>query len=168
MSASGGDQSAWRPSGGDTGVMSVDERVWLRRAVELSRLCDPSPTAFSVGAVAVAEGVAVGEGRSREEHRHDHAEEVAVRRAGKDIRGTVVYTSLEPCGRRASRPEACASLLVRVGVVKVVYAWTEPDTFAVGGGAQVLRAAGVHVVEMSELADAAAAVNAHLTGDEGK
>ncbi|MGH8792539.1 MAG: deaminase [Stackebrandtia sp.] len=141
----------------------MDDAVWLRRAVELSRRCPPSQTAFSVGALIVADGMVVAEGRSREEDPHDHAEEVALRRAGRSVEGAVVYSSLEPCGRRASRPDGCASLIVRAGVARVVFAWREPDTFGVGGGAEVLRAGGVDVDELAALAAAAAAVNAHLT-----
>ena len=54
-----------------------------RWAVELSRLCPPSESAFSVGAVVVAEdGEVLATGFSREQEEHDHAEEVALRKLG--------------------------------------------------------------------------------------
>ena len=53
---------------------------FLRWAVELSRLCPPSGSAFSVGAVIVGEdGEVLATGFSREQEDHDHAEEVALR-----------------------------------------------------------------------------------------
>ena len=56
---------------------------FLRWAVELSRLCPPSESAFSVGAVIVAEdGQVLATGFSREQEEHDHAEEVALRKLG--------------------------------------------------------------------------------------
>ena len=54
---------------------------FLRWAVELSRLCPPSASAFSVGAVVVAaDGQVLATGFSREQEEHDHAEEVALRK----------------------------------------------------------------------------------------
>ncbi|GAB7181185.1 riboflavin-specific deaminase [Kitasatospora sp. Ki12] len=141
----------------------------LRRAVELSRSCPPSETAFSVGAVIVgADGEVLAEGYSREADAHDHAEEAALAKlpAGDPrLRGATVYSSLEPCGQRASRPVPCARLLIAAGVPRVVVAWREPDLFVTDcQGTALLEAAGVEVVELPELADAARAVNAHLLG----
>lgn len=141
----------------------------LRRAVELSRRCPPSETAFSVGAVIVgADGAVLAEGYSREADPHDHAEEAALAKlpAGDPrLRGATVYSSLEPCGQRASRPVPCARLLVAAGVPRVVVAWREPDLFVTDcQGTALLAAAGVEVVELSEPAEEARAVNAHLLG----
>ncbi|MDH6705231.1 diaminohydroxyphosphoribosylaminopyrimidine deaminase/5-amino-6-(5-phosphoribosylamino)uracil reductase [Kitasatospora sp. MAA19] len=141
----------------------------LRRAVELSRRCPPSGTAFSVGAVIVgADGEVLAEGYSREADAHDHAEEAALGKlpAGDPrLRGATVYSSLEPCGQRASRPVPCARLLIAAGVPRVVVAWREPDLFVADcQGTALLAAAGVEVVELPELAEEARAVNAHLLG----
>ncbi len=141
----------------------------LRRAVELSRRCPPSGTAFSVGAVIVgADGRVLAEGFSREADAHDHAEEAALAKlpAGDPrLRGATVYSSLEPCGRRASRPVPCARLLIAAGVPRVVVAWREPDLFVTDcQGTALLEAAGIEVVELAELAEEAREVNAHLLG----
>ncbi|MER5351127.1 deaminase [Kitasatospora sp. NPDC002551] len=147
----------------------ADDLAFLRRAVELSRRCPPSETAFSVGAVVVAaDGTVLAEGFSREADGHDHAEEAALGKlpAGDPrLRGATVYSSLEPCGQRASRPVPCAELLIAAGVPRVVVAWREPSTFvAETRGAARLEAAGVELVELPELAEEARAVNAHLWG----
>lgn len=141
----------------------------LRRAVELSRRCPPSETAFSVGAVIVgADGRVLAEGYSRETDPHDHAEEAALAKLPADdprLRGATVYSSLEPCGQRASRPVPCARRLIAAGVPRVVVAWREPDLFVTDcQGTALLEAAGVEVVELPELAEEARAVNAHLLG----
>ena len=141
----------------------------LRQAVELSRRCPPSETAFSVGAVIVgADGRVLAEGFSREADAHDHAEEAALAKlpAGDPrLRGATVYSSLEPCGRRASRPAPCARLLIAAGVPRVVVAWREPDLFVTDcQGTALLEAAGIEVVELAELAEEAREVNAHLLG----
>ncbi|MGW2397966.1 deaminase [Kitasatospora sp. NPDC001664] len=142
---------------------------WLARAVELSRKCPPSETAFSVGAVIVgADGEVLAEGYSRETAPHDHAEEAALAKLAvgdERLRGATVYSSLEPCGERASRPRTCAELIVAAGVPRVVVAWREPDLFVTAcQGTALLEAAGVEVVELPELAAEARAVNAHLLG----
>ena len=59
------------------------DRRWLSAAIELSRRCTPSATAFSVGAVLVsADGTVLTDGYSRERDPADHAEEVALAKIG--------------------------------------------------------------------------------------
>jgi riboflavin-specific deaminase-like protein len=140
---------------------------FLRWAVELSRLCPPSDSAFSVGAVVVGEdGDVLTTGFSREQEDHDHAEEVALRKLGPDprLRHATLYSSLVPCGARASRPVTCVGHIVAAGIPRVVFAWREPRLFTDGEGAEQLRAAGVAVTEVPDLAERARAVNAHLVG----
>jgi riboflavin-specific deaminase-like protein len=148
---------------------------FLRSAIELSRLCPPSSSAFSVGAVIVGEdGEVLATGFSREQEEHDHAEEVALRKLaprklGPDprLRHATIYSSLVPCGERASRPVTCVQHIVTAGIPRVVFAWREPALFTAGetppnSAGDQLRAAGVAVTEVPELAARARAVNAHL------
>ncbi|MFF0298946.1 deaminase [Kitasatospora sp. NPDC004614] len=148
--------------------MTTDQE-WLRHAIELSRRCPPSRTAFSVGAVIVgADGEVLAEGFSREVDAVNHAEEAALGKLAPGdprLRTATVYSTLEPCGQRASWPHPCAELIVAAGVPRVVVAWLEPALFVTEGrGGALLTAAGVEVVELPELAAEARAVNAHLLG----
>jgi pyrimidine deaminase RibD-like protein len=96
---------------------------------------------------------------------HDHAEEAALRSLGAGWSappGTTVYSSLEPCSVRASRQPTCTELIVAAGIERVVFAWREPAVFVDGTGAELLQAAGVDVVELPELAEAAREPNQHL------
>lgn len=151
------------------------DRRFLSWAVELSRLCPPSDSAFSVGAVVVGEdGEVLATGFSREQEDHDHAEEVALRKLARGklgsapydprLRHATLYSSLVPCGARASRPVTCVGHIVAAGIPRVVFAWREPRLFTDGEGAEQLLAAGVAVTEVPELAERARAVNAHLVG----
>jgi diaminohydroxyphosphoribosylaminopyrimidine deaminase / 5-amino-6-(5-phosphoribosylamino)uracil reductase len=111
---------------------------WLREAIELSRRCPPSESAFSVGAVLVSgAGRVIATGYSRETGPKDHAEEVVLARAAGDplLTGATLYSSLEPCLARASRPRSCAALIVAAGIPRVVIAWLEPPLFAPSRGA---------------------------------
>jgi 5-amino-6-(5-phosphoribosylamino)uracil reductase len=143
------------------------DRRFLSWAVELSRLCPPSDSAFSVGAVVVSEdGEVLTTGFSREQEDHDHAEEVALRKLGPDprLRHATIYSSLVPCGARASRLVTCVQHILAAGVPRVVFAWREPPLFTAGEGAEQLRAAGVSVLEIPDPAERARAINAHLVG----
>jgi riboflavin-specific deaminase-like protein len=148
-----------------TGPGGPDHR-FLAWAVELSRLSPPSDSAFSVGAVIVGEdGEVLSTGFSREQENHDHAEEVALRKLGfhdPRLRRATIYSSLVPCGARASRPVTCVQHIVAAGIPRIVFAWREPDLFTTGEGAGQLRAAGREVIEIPDLAARACAVNAHL------
>jgi diaminohydroxyphosphoribosylaminopyrimidine deaminase/5-amino-6-(5-phosphoribosylamino)uracil reductase len=158
-------RSPW-PGPGAPGTDAAD-RGWLAEAIELSKCCPPSQTAFSVGAVLVsAAGQVIATGYSRERDPAGHAEEVALAKAGAagQLAAATLYSSLEPCLHRASRPRPCAELIVAAGVRRVVVAWLEPPVFVTGGGAAWLRASGVAVVEFPELAGPARTVNAHLVG----
>jgi 5-amino-6-(5-phosphoribosylamino)uracil reductase len=140
---------------------------FLAWAVELSRQCPPSGSAFSVGAVIVADdGQVLSTGFSREQEEHDHAEEVALRKldfGDPRLRRATIYSSLAPCRARASRPVTCAQHIVAAGIPRVVFAWREPPLFTAGDGADQLRTAGAEVIELPDLAARAQAVNAHLT-----
>ncbi len=141
-----------------------DDTRFLRAAIELSRQCPPSDTAFAVGAIVVAaEGDVMATGFSREQEPQDHAEEVALRKldpADPRLATATIYSSLVPCGARASRVVTCVQHILAAGIGRVVFAWREPPIFTEGRGAEQLKAAGVTVVEVPELAETAAAINA--------
>ncbi|GAA1803214.1 dihydrofolate reductase family protein [Planosporangium flavigriseum] len=142
------------------------DRHWLEAAIGEARRCPPAWTAFSVGAVIVdAAGREIVRGYSRETDPHVHAEEAALAKvdpADPRLAGATIYSSLEPCSLRKSRPAPCATLIRAAGIPRVVYAWREPTLFVDGRGAEDLEAAGVEVVQVPELVDEARAVNAHL------
>ena len=156
---------------GGSGGSGVTDARFLRAAIELSRQCPPSDTAFSVGAIIVAaDGEIMATGFSREQDPHDHAEEVALRTVDPvdpRLPTATIYSSLVPCGARASRPVTCVQHILAAGIPRVVFAWREPPIFTEGRGAGQLRAAGITVVEIPELARAASAINAPTLRSHG-
>ena len=156
---------------GGPGGSGVTGARFLRAAIELSRQCPPSDTAFSVGAIIVAAGGEImATGFSREQDPHDHAEEVALRKVDPvdpRLPTATIYSSLVPCGARASRPVTCVQHILAAGIPRVVFAWREPPIFTEGRGAEQLRAAGITVVEIPELARAASAINARALRNHG-
>ncbi|MFF9162293.1 dihydrofolate reductase family protein [Streptomyces longwoodensis] len=161
----------YEPTAPGTGPLpSAADRRWLALACDLADRCPPSDTAFSVGAVVVAaDGTELARGHSREGGDPVvHAEEAALAKLGPDdprLAGATVYSSLEPCARRASRPAPCARLILDAGVRRVVTAWREPDTFVeAADGSGLLAAHGADVVVLPEYEERAKGPNRHLLG----
>ena len=140
---------------------------WMKVAIELAHQCPPSMGAYSVGAVIVDQGGGeISRGYSRETDSHVHAEESALAKLAHDdprLKTATIYSTLEPCSRRKSRPVPCTQLIVAARIPRVVMAWREPSLFVTGcQGYEILADAGVTVVEIPDLAQAAKAPNTHL------
>jgi diaminohydroxyphosphoribosylaminopyrimidine deaminase/5-amino-6-(5-phosphoribosylamino)uracil reductase len=97
-----------------------------------------------VGSVIVKSGRVIAEGYHRGPGK-DHAEVVALKRAGSKARGATVYVTLEPCCHTGNTGP-CTEALIAAGVRKVVYAVNDPDRRVRGRGARQLRQAGIEVV----------------------
>lgn len=141
---------------------------WMRLAIELAHQCPPSPGAFSVGAIIVDQhSEEISRGYSRETDIHIHAEELALAKLASDdpcLKVATIYSTLEPCSQRKSRPRTCTQLILEAGIPRVVMAWREPSLFVADcQGCELLTNAGVAVVEISDLAEEAQAPNSHLS-----
>ncbi|MFE9637023.1 deaminase [Streptomyces sp. NPDC006463] len=142
---------------------------WMRRAIDLSKLCPPSEGAYSVGAVIVGDdGTELANGYSRETDAHVHAEEAALAKlpvGDPRLNTATIYSTLEPCSQRRHAVTPCAQLILSAGLTRVVIAWREPSLFVANCiGVEQLAEAGVVVDELPELASAARASNSHLGG----
>jgi 5-amino-6-(5-phosphoribosylamino)uracil reductase len=140
----------------------------MRLAVSLAGQCPPSYTAFSVGAVIVdADGAELSRGFSREGGDPlAHAEEAALGKLSPgdpELAGATIYSTLEPCSDRKSRPWTCTELIIAAGLRRVVIAWREPALFVADAqGYERLTRAGITVTELPEFAADAMAPNRHL------
>lgn len=141
----------------------------MRHALEIAR-GDLLPAGLGprVGCVLLApDGTIVGQGRSNRVS-GVHAEIAALADAGAEARGSTAVLTLEPCvdpsggsgdGGDSGAVASCAHAIVDAGVRKVVLAQGCPSTTA-RPGTEVLRAAGVEVVEIGgATADDARALN---------
>ncbi|MFI5641836.1 bifunctional diaminohydroxyphosphoribosylaminopyrimidine deaminase/5-amino-6-(5-phosphoribosylamino)uracil reductase RibD [Streptomyces goshikiensis] len=120
-----------------------DTRVTaMRRAIELAArgLGSTSPNPVVGCVITDARGAVVGEGWHQRAG-GPHAEVHALRAAGAAARGGTAYVTLEPCNH-TGRTGPCAQALIEAGVTRVVYAVSDPNPQASGGGA-TLRAAGI-------------------------
>ena len=124
----------------------------MRHALTLARegwgQTAPNPM---VGAVVVRDGAIVGEGYHAR-YGDAHAEVNALRAAGERARGATLYVTLEPC-RQVGKTPPCTDAILAAGITRVVIASMDPTSRA-GGGADVLRKAGVRVENGLLAADA--------------
>lgn len=146
-----------RDSAASAPAPSQAERAAMLRALELAATDGvphgPNPR---VGCVlldpdgrVIAEGFHRGAGTA-------HAERAALAAAGAAARGATAVVTLEPCAH-TGRTGPCADALIDAGVVRVVFAQSDPNPVA-SGGAERLASAGVDTVA-GVLAEGAAALN---------
>lgn len=140
------------------------DKAMLDLAARLARRglghVEPNPM---VGAVIVApDGRLIGLGHHRR-FGGLHAEREALancRARGYDSRGSTMYVTLEPCCHTGKQPP-CTEAVIEAGVAEVVYARPDPGEVS-GGGAAILRDAGVRVRQSGASQAAIAASDAFV------
>ena len=103
-----------------------------------------------VGAVVARDGEVVGEGW----YEYDgvrHAEVIALEQAGDAARGAILYVTLEPCSHQGRTPP-CADAVVTAGLSHVVVGARDPNPVVDGRGIERIRAAGIEVEVLDDLA----------------
>lgn len=125
-------------------VASERDRYYLRIACRLAASAagrtSPNPM---VGAVLVRDKKIIATGY----HRFaggDHAEIVALKRAGAKARNATLYINLEPCAHYGRTPP-CTAALIRAGIKEVVAGMKDPNPLVAGRGFRQLRRAGICV-----------------------
>jgi diaminohydroxyphosphoribosylaminopyrimidine deaminase / 5-amino-6-(5-phosphoribosylamino)uracil reductase len=103
-----------------------------------------------VGAVVEHDGEVVGEGWYAYDG-VEHAEAIALAQAGDAARGATLYVTLEPCSHQGRTPP-CADAVVAAGVTRVVVGARDPNPLVDGRGLERLRAAGIEVELLDDLA----------------
>src|SRR3954470_18593794 len=115
----------------------------MRRAVELGTGGDPTPNPHVGAVIADAAGTIIAEG-FHQTAGLDHAEVVALKKAGGVARGKTLYVSLEPCNHEGRTPP-CVDAILAAGIARVVIGCRDPDPRVQGGGIERLEAAGIPV-----------------------
>lgn len=119
---------------------------WMNAALALARrgLGNVAPNP-AVGCLIVKGDVVLGRGRTQPGGR-PHAEPEALKQAGECAKGATAYVTLEPCAHHGVTPP-CTEALVAAGINRVVIAASDSDERVSGKGEQMLRNAGIDVME---------------------
>lgn len=117
----------------------------MKLAIGLARqgegLTRPNPP---VGAVIVNQYGIAGKGFHRRAGA-DHAEIIALKRAGAQAEKATLYATLEPC-RTFGRTPPCVDAVIKSGIRRVVVAVSDPNPRHAGRGLSILRKAGIEVI----------------------
>ena len=111
-----------------------------RLALKAAGRTSPNPM---VGAVLVKEKKIIATG-FHQFAGGDHAEIVALKRAGAKAKGATLYINLEPCSHQGRTPP-CTLSLIQTGIKEVIAGMKDPNPLVAGRGFRQLREAGIRV-----------------------
>ncbi|MCJ1382326.1 hypothetical protein MMC17_005439 [Xylographa soralifera] len=150
--------------------LAESAKSYMRLAIKLAKQSPPKPTNFCVGAILVdeVENKVLSTGFTLELPGNTHAEQCCLHKFAaehgkpeEDIadllpRGTVIYTTMEPCGKRLSGNLPCIDRILSTrngingGIRTVYHGVSEPETFiGQNTGRARLEAAGIQCVHVS-------------------
>jgi diaminohydroxyphosphoribosylaminopyrimidine deaminase/5-amino-6-(5-phosphoribosylamino)uracil reductase len=112
----------------------------LALAARGTALAHPNPR---VGCIIVKNNRTISEGFHTYD-RLDHAEIVALKKAGKKARGATLYVTLEPCCT-TGRTGPCTNAIIAAGIKRVMASMPDPNPAVEGRGLAQLRRAGIEV-----------------------
>lgn len=113
-----------------------DHRPMMELALEQLQKCEPTSTAFCVGAVLVHDNKVLATGYSRELPGNTHLEQCCLDKYYKENncdkvpKGSVIYTTMEPCSERLSGNLPCCDRILKDGNIQTCFVGVmEPTTF---------------------------------------
>ncbi|MEL6343195.1 MAG: bifunctional diaminohydroxyphosphoribosylaminopyrimidine deaminase/5-amino-6-(5-phosphoribosylamino)uracil reductase RibD [Myxococcota bacterium] len=104
--------------------------------------CLPNPP---VGCVLVRNGAIIARGHTQPPY-HPHAEPMALAQVEGDLEDVDAYVTLEPCSFH-NRTPSCAKTMIGRKIGRVYVGMTDPHPRNRGRGVQMLRDAGIEVIE---------------------
>jgi diaminohydroxyphosphoribosylaminopyrimidine deaminase/5-amino-6-(5-phosphoribosylamino)uracil reductase len=123
--------------------MFIDDAYAHLYSLSLNGLGVSTPNPNVSAAIYAADGTLIADGFHNRKVSVDHAEVVALKKAGSAARGATMVVSLEPCAHTGTTPP-CVQAIIDAGISKVVYAVKDPNPIA-AGGALKLADAGIDV-----------------------
>lgn len=144
-------------SNNDIGNEIIDWPVHLARAIALAQNVITTAPNPRVGCVLVNQGEIVGEGWHVFAG-EDHAEVMALAKAGARAKAATAFVSLEPCAHKG-RTGPCCEALIAAQVSGVVIASIDPNPQVAGKGIAALEAAGITVTQLVDFDASARAIN---------
>ena len=117
---------------------------YMGQAISLAKLAlgqvSPNP---AVGAMVVKNDAVVGQGYTQPPGSW-HTEVLALKQAGEEARGSVMYVTLEPCCHYGRTPP-CSRAIIAAGITEVHLAMLDPNPLVSGKGKEELEREGIKV-----------------------
>ena len=152
----------------NSSIVPMDHLAYMHYALSLAKKAPPKSTNFCVGAVLVDEAAneILSTGYTMELPGNTHAEQCCLAKLdeSKTMKGglpetgaaaqkLVLYTTMEPCNKRASGNVPCTETIVKTGGIKIVYVGVrEPEKFVGENvGRAKLEEAGIEYVHVPGL-----------------
>ncbi len=123
--------------------MNIDDAYAHLATLSAANLGKSAPNPNVSAAIYGVDGSLISDGAHNRLISPDHAEVVAIEKAGSAARGATIVVSLEPCNHTGNTGP-CVDAIIDAGIAKVIYAVADPNPVA-AGGANRLRDAGVEV-----------------------
>ena len=123
--------------------MFIDDAYAHLYTLSLQGLGVSTPNPNVSAAIYGADGSLIADGFHDRTVSVDHAEVVALKKAGAAARGATMVVSLEPCAHTGTTPP-CVQAIIDAGISTVIYAVADPNPIA-AGGAKKLADAGIAV-----------------------
>jgi diaminohydroxyphosphoribosylaminopyrimidine deaminase/5-amino-6-(5-phosphoribosylamino)uracil reductase len=125
-------------------MIQTKDIYFMKKALALAEKgkgkTNPNPM---VGAVVVKKGKIIGKGYHKKAGL-PHAEVYALKEAGKNAKGAVLYVTLEPCSTHGRTPP-CVPQILDAGIKKVIVAAKDPNPLNKNKGIKMLRSKGIDV-----------------------
>jgi diaminohydroxyphosphoribosylaminopyrimidine deaminase/5-amino-6-(5-phosphoribosylamino)uracil reductase len=123
--------------------MFIDDAYAHLYTLSLQGLGVSTPNPNVSAAIYGADGSLIADGFHNRTISVDHAEVIALKKAGAAARGATMVVSLEPCAHTGTTPP-CVQAIIDAGISTVIYAVADPNPIA-AGGAEKLADAGIAV-----------------------
>jgi diaminohydroxyphosphoribosylaminopyrimidine deaminase/5-amino-6-(5-phosphoribosylamino)uracil reductase len=124
-------------------MINIDDAYARLASLSAAHLGKTAPNPNVAAAIYSADGTFIAEGAHNRLISLDHAEVVAIEKAGGATRGATIIVSLEPCNHTGTTGP-CVDAIIEAGITKVIYAVKDPNPIA-AGGAERLKSAGIEV-----------------------
>ena len=119
--------------------MFIDDAYAHLYTLSLQGLGVSTPNPNVSAAIYGADGSLIADGFHDRTMSVDHAEVVALKKAGAAARGATMVVSLEPCAHTGTTPP-CVQAIIDAGIAKVIYAVADPNPIAAGGAKKLIDA----------------------------
>ena len=123
--------------------MNINDAYSHLALLSASTLGRTAPNPNVSAAIYGADGLLIADGAHNRTLSSDHAEVLALEKAGCAAHGATIVVSLEPCNHTGTTGP-CVDAIIDAGISKVIYAVKDPNPIA-AGGADRLQSAGIDV-----------------------